>query len=109
MHRSSQQDGIHFLQGLTVAMAFQAAVITLGGAVLVFAVAFAPAGLEDNLQSIGGRELAGNLMLAALVQAIVWAGLPYIRFVGWRVGRLMMYGMGAITLLMFVMVLIAIW
>lgn len=108
MHRS-QQDGVHFLQGLTVALAFQAAAITLGGVLLVFAVAFAPAGLEDNLQAIGGRELAGNLMLAALVQAIVWGWLSYIRFVGQRLGRLMMYGMGIITLLMFLMVLIAIW
>jgi len=105
----SQQDGLTFLQGLVVTFAVQAAVITLGGVLLVFVVALAPGGLEDNLQAIGGRDLAGNLMIAALVQAIVWGWLHYIRFVPPRLGRAMIYGMGAMTLIMFVMVLISIW
>lgn len=103
------QDGMHFLQGLIVALIVQAAIITLGGVLLVFIVALAPAGLEDNLQAIGGEDLAGNLMVAALIQAIAWGWLPYVRFVPYRFGRVMMYGMGIITLIMFLTVLISIW
>ena len=103
------QDGMHFLQGLIVALIVQAAIITLGGVLLVFVVALAPAGLEDNLQAIGGEDLAGNLMVAALIQAIVWGWLSYIRFVPYRFGRMVMYGMGVITLIMFLTVLISIW
>lgn len=103
------RDGMHFLQGLIIAFAVQAAVITLGGVLLVFVVALAPAGLEDNFQAIGGEDLAGNLMVAALIQAIVWGWLSYIRFVPYRFGRMLMYGLGIITLLMFLMVLISIW
>lgn len=105
----SQHDGVDFLQGLIVTLAIQAAIVTLGGVLLVFLVALAPTGLEDNLQAIGGKELAGNLMVAALIQAIVWGWLPSVGFVTRRLGRIIMYGMGVITLLMFLMVLIAIW
>lgn len=105
----SQQDGLSFLQGLIVTFAVQAAVITLGGVLLAFMVAFAPSGLEDNLQAIGGQDLAGNLMVAALIQTIVWGWLQYIRFVPQRLGRRMIYSMGTITLIMFFVVLISIW
>lgn len=105
----SQRDGLSFLQGLIVTFAVQAAVITLGGVLLVFGVALAPGELEDNFQAIGGQDLAGNLMVAALIQTIVWGWLPYIRFVPQRLGRITMYSMGTMTLIMFVMVLISIW
>ena len=92
-----------------MALVWQAAIATLGGVIWVFMVALAPAGLEDNLQAIGGKDLEGNLMVAALIQTLIWGGLPYFQLVSRRLGRRMMYTMAATTLILFLTVLISIW
>jgi hypothetical protein len=103
------QDGIYFLQGLVVALAVQAAIATVTGALLALIIAVAPASLREILGTIGGPQLAGNVMIAALIQTVVWGWLPYVGFVARRWGRWMMWGMGGITLLMFILVLVKIW
>ncbi|WAL60891.1 hypothetical protein [Thermocoleostomius sinensis] len=104
-----QQDGIYFLQGLTVALAVQAAIATVIGALLALMIAVAPTGLREILGTISSPNLAGNVMIAALIQTVVWGWLPTIGFVPRRWGRWMMRSMGGMTLLMFVLVLAKIW
>jgi ABC-type amino acid transport system permease subunit len=104
-----QQDGIFFLRGLMVTLAVQAAIATLVGAVLALLTALAPASLKPTLEAIGGPHLSGNVMVAALVQAVIWGWLPYIRFVPRRLGRWVMRGMAVTTLILFLLVLVEIW
>lgn len=109
LSRRRQQDGIYFLQGLTVTLVIQAAVATVAGALLALMIALTPASLKQVLEPIGGRNLAGNVMVAAFIQTVVWGWLPYSGFVSRRWGRWMVRGMGGITLVMFLLVLVRIW
>jgi hypothetical protein len=102
-----RHDGIYFLQGMTVTFAILGAIATISAGLLVMLIAFAPRGLEESLRQLGGRTLEGDVMLAAFVQTIGWVWLTRLRFVPIRLGKSMMITMGAITLVMFVMVLIA--
>lgn len=99
-----KQDGIYFLQGLTVTLAMLAAIATLGGVLLTVMIAIAPGELEDSLRHVGGRTLEGDLMLAAFIQTVVWYWLPRIHFVAWQFGHRMAIALGIVTLFMFTMV-----
>lgn len=104
-----RHDGIYFLQGMTVTFAILGAVMTLGAVLLVLLIALTPGELADNLRQVGGRTLEGDVMLAAFIQTIVWVWLPRLRFVSAPLGRRMMITMGAITFVMFGMVLVALF
>ncbi|NJO39212.1 MAG: hypothetical protein HC769_12770 [Cyanobacteria bacterium CRU_2_1] len=96
----TRHDGIYLLQGITVTCAFTGAIFTLGGLCLSILLLLAPSEIESTLRQFWGRSIEANLMVAALIQAVVWAWLPRIRFVSWRLGRVMMTIMGCVTLAM---------
>ena len=99
------QDGIHLLQGMTVALAVLGAVVTIGGLLLSVTLSFAPGEVIHALRGKMGRTLDGVLLSAAIVQTLGWAWLPRIQFVPQRIGRGMAVIMGAIALFMFATVL----
>ncbi len=104
-----RHDGFYFLQGMTVTFAVLGAVMTIGAGLLVLMIALAPRGLADSLRQVGGRTLEGDVMLAGFIQTVGWFWLPRIHFVSARLGRWMMIAMGILTLLMFGMVVLAIF
>lgn len=103
----SWREGKYLLQGMTLALAFLAAIGTIGGVLFVVFVAVAPgsigASLRDNIGSL--NYLQGQLMLAAALQTIGWGFLPHIQFVPLRLGRRMTIVMGTATLFLLALVL----
>jgi hypothetical protein len=104
-HRTGwQQDGIHFLLGLTLALVFLGAVVTVGGLLLLLLSAVAPASLQAAMQSISQPLQIGVLVLS-LLEVIAWNILPLIGFAPQQMARRMAVAMAAIMLFMAVSLL----
>ena len=101
------REGRYLLQGMTLALAFLAAIGTLGGVLFILFVAIAPGGIGAAVrEKIGSLNyLQGQVMLAAALQTIGWGFLPHIQFVTQRLGRLMTIVMGTATLFLLALVL----
>ncbi|MBD3883043.1 hypothetical protein IFO70_14865 [Phormidium tenue FACHB-886] len=103
----SWREGRYLLQGMTLALAFLAAVGTVGGVLFIVFVALAPGSigvsLRDNIGSLS--YLQGQLMLAAALQTIGWGFLPHIQFVQPHLARWMTIVMGTATLFLLALVL----
>jgi hypothetical protein len=104
-----RSDGLYFLQGMTLTFAILGAIATIGAGLLVMLIAFAPNELAVSLRQVGGRTLEGDVMLAGFVQTIGWIWLVRLRFVSRRFGKAMIITMGVLTLVMFMMVLVALF
>jgi hypothetical protein len=105
----SRSDGLYFLQGMTLTFAILGAIATLGAGLLVMLIAFAPSELAASLRQVGGRTLEGDAMLAGFIQTVGWFWLVRLRFVSRRFGKAMMLTMGILTIVMFLMVLLALF
>jgi hypothetical protein len=101
---SWQRDGIHFLLGLTLALVFFGAVITVGGVLLLLLGAVMPSSLRHIVQGFS-RPLEIGLLLIAVVEVIAWSLLPLVGFTSQKLGRRMQIGMAAMMLFLAVSLL----
>jgi hypothetical protein len=101
------REGKYLLQGMTLALAFLAAIGTLGGVMFILFVAIAPGGVGASVREKMGslNYLQGQIMLAAALQTIGWGFLPHIQFATQRLGRFMTIVMGTATLFLLALVL----
>jgi hypothetical protein len=99
-----QQDGIHFLLGLTLASVCLGAVAVVGGLLLLLLSLVAPASLQTAMQAISQPLQIGVLVLA-LLEVIAWNLLPMIGFVSQQLARRIAVAMAAIMLFMAVSLL----
>ncbi|HEY9640708.1 MAG TPA: hypothetical protein V6C57_09495 [Coleofasciculaceae cyanobacterium] len=90
-----RREGKFFLQGMTVTFAFLAAIGTLSSLLLILVTTVFP-GLRDKIGSF--NNLQGQLILASALQTIGWEFLRHIQFVTWRLARVMVLVMAAVTL-----------
>lgn len=99
MRTNWRQDGIHFLLGLTLALAFLGAVVSVCGILLLLLSVIAPASLQDAMQSISHPIQVGVLTIS-LVEVIAWNLLPLVGFAPQRLARRMSLLMAGIMLFM---------
>jgi hypothetical protein len=94
-----QQDGWHFLLGLTLASVFFGAVVAGMGLLILLLSVIAPSSLRDAMQSISHPIQLGVLVIS-LVEVIAWNLLPLAGFVSPVLARRMSIAMAAIMLFM---------
>jgi len=94
-----QQDGWHFLLGLTLASVFFGAVVAGMGLLILLLSVIAPSSLRDVIQSISHPIQIGVLAIS-LVEVIAWNLLPLAGFAPPILARRMSIAMAAIMLFM---------
>jgi hypothetical protein len=99
-----QQDGRHFLLGLTLASVFFGAVVAVIGLLILLLSLVAPSSLKDAMQSVSHPIQMGVLVIS-LVEVIAWNLLPSAGFAPQRLARRMSIAMAAIMLFMTVSLL----
>jgi len=94
-----QQDGLHFLLGLTLTSVFFGAVVAGMGLLFLLLSVIAPSSLRDVMQSINHPIQMGVLAIS-LVEVIAWNLLPLAGFAPQILARRMAIAMAAIMLFM---------
>ncbi|MFM7423905.1 MAG: hypothetical protein ACKO7W_02685 [Elainella sp.] len=99
-----QQDGVHFLLGLTLALVFLGAVIAVAGLLFLLFSVLVPASLREVMHSLS-RPVQIGVLAITLVEVIAWNLLPLIGFASQKLARRMAVAMAAIMLFMTVSLL----
>ncbi len=92
-----RQDGLYFLQGLTLTAVFFGAVVAGLGLLILLLSAIAPSSLRDAIQRIS-HPIQIAVLAISLVEVIAWNLLPLAGFAPQRLASRMAIGMAAIML-----------
>lgn len=101
---SWRRDSTYFLLGLSLALVFFGAVVTVGGLLFLLLSAVAPSSLRDPMQAIS-HPLQIGLLVISLFEVIAWNVLPWLGFVSQQLARRMALIMAAIMLFLSVSLL----
>ncbi len=99
-----QQDGLHFLLGLTLALTFFGAVVAVIGLLFLLSSVIAPSSLRDAIQNVSHPIQVGVLVIS-LLEVVAWNLLPLAGFAPQQLARRMSITMAAIMLFMTVSLL----